>query len=335
VQRREADGTYPVLGEKMRKVRIKPAFEEQPPVNLDPSDRDFRPRQEKAIRKGLFKGKLGTLTAQSAQPKPLVIPGARTVNDGSITTKAKILLRFDPADEQNTPPKLGSLVTKIKVSTYYASAPRANFPSRATLGYDLTQGLYQETINLSSLCIASATWEKQDKAANPSPENNNVRRDSGCSTDSSSDAAQSFSNGILTASKNYKGGSFYTAHINVPVTLPNNKNFLATFHTCLISRTYTLNFNISAHAPGVSDPSVHIKVPIQVCADGSASGIETARVRSAEAVSRMEANSLLMPRSIAPPIATGDMEVGSDLPPEYAAFATQVGQFNARVTAVG
>jgi hypothetical protein len=335
VQRREADGSYPLLAEKMRKVRIKPAFEEQPPVNIDPSDRDFRPRQEKAIRKGLFKGKLGTLTAQSAQPKALVIPGARTVNDGSITTKAKILLRFDPTDEQNTPPRLGSLVTKIKVSTYYASAPRANYPSRTTLGYDLTQGLYQETINLSSLCVASATWEKQDKAANPCPENNNVRRDSGGSIDSSSDAAQSFSNGILTASKNYKGGCFYTAHINVPVTLPNNKNFLATFHTCLISRTYALSFNISVHAPGVSDPSVHLKVPIQVCAEGSASGTETARARSAEAVSRMEANHLLMPRSIAPPTAPGDMGFGNDLPPEYVAFATQVGQFNARVTAVG
>jgi hypothetical protein len=29
------------------------------------------------------------------------------------------------------------------------------------------------------------------------------------------------------------------------------------------------------------------------------------------------------------------MGVGNDLPPEYAAFATQVGRYNARVTAVG
>jgi hypothetical protein len=335
VQLREADGTFSLLGEKMRKVRVKPAFEEQPPLNIDPSDQEFRPRQEKTIRKGLFKGKLGTLTAQSAQPKSLVIPGARTMNDGSITTMAKILLRFDPADEQNTPPKLGNLASKVKVSTYYASSPRTNFPTRSVLGYDLAQGVYQETINLSSLCIASATWEKQDKTANPSPENNTIRRDSGCSTDSTSDAAQSFHNGILTASKNYKGGSFYTARISVPVTLPNNKNFLPTFHSCLISRTYGLIFHISAHAPGVNDPSLHIKVPIQVCADGSASGIETARARSAEAVSRMEANDLLMPRSVAPPVTAGDMGSGNDLPPEYAAFATQVGRYNARVTAVG
>ncbi|KAF2713924.1 arrestin [Pleomassaria siparia CBS 279.74] len=341
VELRESDGKYSLLGEKIRKVRIKPAFEEQPPLNPDPSDPEYRPRQEKTIRKGLFKGKLGTLIAQSAQPKALVIPGARTTNDGSVTTMAKMLLRFDPADETNAPPRLGSLATKVKVSTYYASAPRANFPTRATLGYDLTQGIYTETISLSSLCIASgATWEKQGKSANPTAENDILRRDSGYSTSSSNDIADAFNNGILTASKNYRGGSFYTAKIAIPVTLPKNKNFLPTFHTCLISRTYVLSLHVSAHAPGFSDPSLRLKVPMQVCADGSDTGIEVARARSVEEVIRQEANQVFLPSSTATPTMAGAPGVATrggaqDLPPEYAAYAPRVGRCNVRVTAVG
>ena len=335
VQLRESDGSYSVLYEKVRKVRIKPAFEEQPPLNIDPSDPEYRTRHEKAIRKGLFKGKLGTLTAQSAQPKALVIPGARTNTGERITTMAKILLRFDPVEENNLPPKLGSLATKIKVSTFYASGPRSNFPSRASLGFDLTQGVYTETVSLSSLCVGSATWEKQSPSANPSTENGMLRRDSGCSTDSATDLVDSFNNGILTASKNYKGGSFYTAKISVPITLPDNKNFLPTFHTCLVSRMYILTFQLSAHAPGVSDPTLNLKVPVQVCAEGSDTGNENARVRSAEAVVRMEARDLFTPRSIAPPTTDDAGNAESDLPPGYSAFAPQVGRYNARVTVVG
>ncbi|KAF2177635.1 arrestin [Zopfia rhizophila CBS 207.26] len=317
-QVREADGSVSLLSEKMRKVRVKPIFEEQPPLNIDPSDPEYRIRQEKNIRKGLFKGKLGTLTAQSSQPKPLVIPGARSTCNGLITTMSQVLLRFDPADENNVPPRLCSLTSKIKVTTFYASAPRQNFPNRASLGIDLTQGLYQETVSLSSLCVASAQWERHSSDENPDPNESITRRDSGIS-DLSTNSDDPPSTGILTASKNYHGKPFYTAKILVPISLPDNKNFIPTFHSCLISRVYSLSLTVSVHAPGVSDPSLSLKVPIQVCAEGSASGNERARARSAEAVAAQEADDLFTPRSVAPP---GPGARGrEDLPPEYAAFA--------------
>lgn len=331
-QVREADSAVLVLADKTRKIRVKPAYEEQPPLNIDPSDGEYRLRQEKAIKKGFFKGKLGTLTAQSAQPKALMIPGARTSDNCPIATRAKVLLRFDPADESHTPPRLGSLASKIKVSTYYASAPRHGVPTRSSLGFDLTQGVYQETISLSSLCVASAQWVKRTAAENPIAEDNLLRRDSGISDCSMVSANNAFNAGIPTGSKDYKGGCFYTAQIVVPITLPTNKNFLPTFHSCLISRVYALSLTLTAHAPGVTDPSLHLKVPVQLAAEGSDTGNANARARRAESVAATDTDDIFTPRSVAPPTASAR---NNDLPPEYVAFASNTARYQARVTVVG
>jgi len=328
-----------ILGEKMKKIRIKPALMEQPPLNID-GNKEYRPHEEKTARKGLFKGKLGTLSARAIQPKALVIPGARTTENQPITTMAKLLLRFDPAEEMNEPPKLGSLATKLKVTTYYASSPRQNLPNRMTLGFDISQGAYSENVALTSLCIASAHWEKQTADANPETEEDAARRDSGISMTSSAEAA--FAAGILPASKAYKNGTFYTAQILVPITLPTNKNFIPTFHSCLVSRTYTLGMHFAAHGSA----SMNLKVPVQICANGSDTGIENARARSVEETVMREAAEVWTPRSVAPPsfdeINTGsrqnsgappsfdEIDVGprnnsvgarDELPPDYAAFA--------------
>src|SRR5690242_6876726 len=101
------DNTVHILAEQLKKLRVKPAYEEQAPLNIDSND-EFRPKQEKAIKKGLFKGKLGTMTARTMQPKPFSIPGARTSNNKPITTIAKLVLRFDPAEEGAQPPALSS-----------------------------------------------------------------------------------------------------------------------------------------------------------------------------------------------------------------------------------
>jgi hypothetical protein len=309
-----------VLGEKSKKVRIKPALIEQPPLNIEGTD-EYRPRQEKIVKKGLFKGKLGTLTAHTIQPKALVIPGARTAGVDSVSTMAKLLLRFDPADESATPPKLGSLATKLKVSTYYASSPRQTVPSRLTIGFDVSQGAYLESVPLSTLCIASAAWEQHTSAANPEPADPLERRDSGisdCSTLGSLDAV--FATGILPASQSYKNGTFYTAQILVPIALPTKKYFVPTFHSCLVSRTYTLGLQFAA----VGGSAMNLKVPVQICAEGSDAGIENARARSVEESAYRSQVDVHAPPSFEEVTGTERREsvvAREELPPDYAAFA--------------
>jgi hypothetical protein len=336
-QQRGTEGVS-ILGEKTKKVRIKPALIEQPPLNID-GNKEYRPRQEKTVKKGLFKGKLGTLSARTIQPKALVIPGARTTDNDQITTMAKVVLRFDPTEECNLPPRLSSLSTKLKVSTCFASSPRQTFPSRLTIGLDASQGAYSENVPLSTLCIASAQWEKQSADSNPEYEEAIERRDSGisdCSMTSNSEAA--FASGILPASEKYKNGVFYTAQILVPITLPMNKNFIPTFHSCLVSRTYTLGMQFAVHGGA----SVHLKVPIQICAEGSDTGIENARARSVEETTLREAGDMWAPRSVAPPPSFDDINrvvrvnsVGArdELPPDYTAFAAPTRRYEGLIAA--
>lgn len=318
-QRGLTDNNIHVLLEQVKKIRVKPAFDEQAPLNVD-SNNEYRPKQEKTVKKGLFKGKLGTLTAQTMQPKPFNIPGARTSNNKPITTVAKLVLRFDPAEEGAQPPTLNSLHTKLKVSTYYATTPRHNLPSRTHLAYDMSQGVYAENVALNSLCITKAKWEQHTAASNPAPECL-TRRDSGisdCST--ASESANAFVSGILAPSSHYKNGTFYTAQILVPVTLTEKKNFIPTFHSCLVSRTYTLGLQFAPQGGS----SFNLKVPVQICADGSDTGIENARARSVEAVMYREAADMFIPRSVAPPNFDGTLssvQARDELPPDYSAFA--------------
>lgn len=315
-QMHEGDAKPTLLAQKMRKVRVKPVFEEQPPLSTE-GNKEYKLRLEKTIKKGLFKGKLGILTAQASQPKPIVIPGARTTDAKPITTRARIVLRFDPTDEAHLPPRLGSLKTNIKVTTFYSTVARSTFPSRATLGYEQTQGAYTDTVSLSTMCIASAQWQKHPPSANPPPFSDPIRRDSAlsqCSSPSSSLLLSSIDTAdIPHASPNYKNTSFYTASILVPISLPPNKNFLPTFHSCLVSRCYALSMHLSVHAAGgLPDPGVTLKVPLQVCAEGSVTGIENARVRNEEAAGALEeANRIFAPRR---------SRGGEDAPPEYVPF---------------
>ena len=304
-QYRDSDGAAVVLADKMRKVRVKPAFDEQPPLNIDPKDDEYRLRQEKTIRKGLFKGKLGTLVMESTQPKALRIPGARSTTAGPITTMAQVLLRFDPASEAAQPPRLNTLATKLKVATFYASAPRHTFPSRASMGIDLAQGYYSESVPLSTLSVASAQWTQHPPSASTTTSADLARRDSGISDCSSTTSPSS----IPRPSKSHHASrSFYTAKILVPITLPASKNFVPTFHSCLISRVYNLNLHLSVHGPGVGDPSLSLKAPVQIAAEGSEEGSAVLRASLAEEMARAEADAMWVPRSVAPP-------------PEYAYFA--------------
>ncbi|KAK5256122.1 hypothetical protein LTR16_003972, partial [Cryomyces antarcticus] len=73
-QIRETGGKVSTVAEKTKKVRIVPASEEQPPLNVDEKDEDYALRNERTIRKGVFKGKLGRLVMEAAQPKSLRLP---------------------------------------------------------------------------------------------------------------------------------------------------------------------------------------------------------------------------------------------------------------------
>ena len=290
-QGRGPNGKHIIIAEGARKVRIVPAVEEHPPLDVrgDCTD-DYKPRAEKLLKKGFFKGKLGCLVAEADQPKSLRLPSVRAKWNTPITTMARVNVRFDPANENTHPPSLGSLATKLKIVTFYASVPMKEIPIRSSeYHYSSIKGLYVDVINLSSRCIGSTQWEKYPQASA-------IRRDSALSTVSGPGK-------IPDPSPAYKGQSFYVASLVVPITLPRTKVFLPTFHSCLMSRVYALDFYLSTSGTGLKS-SMHLKVPIQISSEGNPHNRPSISEDEAAAIARREASEYFTPRSIAPPITS-------------------------------
>ncbi|KAJ9293556.1 hypothetical protein DTO271G3_7635 [Paecilomyces variotii] len=242
-------GRSTTLASVAKKVRIVPAVDEQPPLNIPDDCDDYCLRKEKDVKKGLLRGKYGRLVIATSQPKPLQCDFP--ARNGSASTVATLHLRFDPVGDEQ-PPRLGTLWTKIKASTFYSIIPWDNFPSKSSNTYWTNiRGVYAETVPLSSRCIASVKWDKHCN-------NNMSRRDS---TQSASSTES-----LTGPSASCSSKTFYTASILVPVTLPKSKSFVPTFHSCLISRTYALDFCVSYRTPNANlvAPSSSLRVPIQI-----------------------------------------------------------------------
>ena len=313
---------------KARRLRVIPTVEEQPPLDVHQEDGEYTMRKEKTIRKGMLKGKLGTLVMEAAQPQALRLKSFNNP-DERLTTMATVMLRFDPLDDSMPPPKLGNLTSKLKVSTYFASTARHSIPIKSASLLDLTQGLHSEQITLSSRCVANVEWKKQD-ASNLQL----TRRDSATSMCSLATGA------TPEASESYKGGSYYTARLIVPITLPGNKAFVPTFHTCLISRMYALKLDLGLSSVAIGS-SMELKLPVQVSSEGLVTD-ENDRRDSVDSSNDVEIDvedvsgfftNYFEPRTIRVPAETfiGRSRIGSqaptgnaptsDLPPGYTPFA--------------
>ncbi|KAL8940732.1 MAG: hypothetical protein Q9216_002650 [Gyalolechia sp. 2 TL-2023] len=300
---RRSDNKHNVIAEGAKKIRIVPTVAEQPPLAVQGGQEDdYKLRKEKPIKKGTFKGRLGTLVMESAQPRSLRLPPPRAEHPCAVTTSATVNLRFDPASPDAQPPRLGTLATKLKVATFFASRPMRDIPSRSSdFHASTTQGIYVETLPLSSRCVSTAQWEKHDGVSPPRP-------DSALSTVAVSNPNPS----VLQPSASYKEGQpYHTAHLLVPITLPrkddgtgSSKVFVPTFHSCLVSRIYVLDFYLTCQTPGasVTAPTMHLKVPIQISAEGSADARPNISEGEAQAIARREAAEFMwQPRSVAPP----------------------------------
>ena len=280
---RDSDGTDVTLIEKGRKIRIIPASEEAPPLSID-ANSEYVLRKERGLRKGLFKGKLGRLTMEAVQPQSLRLKPPKSVASCPTTTMAKINLRFDPADTSSQPPRLQQLNSKLYVQTYFTTRPMSDVPTRASTTYDGSRGSYIDTISLSTRCVESAQWTL--RKGEP------FRRDSAYSSMSSS------SLDLPEVPTSSDETPFYTAQVLVPITLPMDKAFVPTFHSCLVSRIYQLELSLSIAPPGKSSTTSSIKllVPIQV----SAAGHSTSEVSSQDEQAA-DVNSFFAPRTVAPP----------------------------------
>ncbi|KAJ9650504.1 hypothetical protein H2198_010191 [Neophaeococcomyces mojaviensis] len=300
------------IEEKIARIRVVPAREEEPPMQVDPADTGYALRKEKNVRKGIFKigKKLGRLTAEVSQPKSLRLPHPNAGSSAPVTTMASVALRFDPASEAEQPPQMANLAARLKVATFFGAASYRILPEVSRCDtWSTVHGMYPENVPLSCRNIGSVQWTKRDPenrkksvASNTSSESGELsRRESSLSTNSSTSSSSDAS--IPEASSAYDSSlPFYTAKILVPITLPHKAGstedesqsastrsslgrgskkiiFVPSFHTCIVSRSYRLELNLSFHpvnsqgntTNALSSSSVTLLTPIQISQEGSVS----------------------------------------------------------------
>lgn len=305
---------------KAKRVRVMPARGEEPPLDTEGKESEYTMRRERMIRKGVLKGKLGTLVMEAVQPSAMML---RSESGAHSNSMANIRLRFDPADDKALPPRLGSLDSKIKVCTYFASTARPIFPGKATAISEIAQGMHCEQFDLPKRSVARTEWTKHEPGERPAPE----RRDSGLSTSS---MHANFARSIFTKpSAAYKGGSYFTAVLEMPIALPEKKTFVPTFHTCLVSRIYQLKFELGLQTAGIVG-SVDLRVPFQITSGDPDSRSSSRRSSYASSIGEETAedvSAFFQPRDVTtvpPPEYSRLARRTNEAPPGYSSFTPRV-----------
>lgn len=142
----------------------------------------------------------------------------------SITVPVSVT--FVPKDTTTAPPELGSLTATLKTSTFFSTTKTGYIPSQSRSTPDFSVGNYTESTLLSSRTIAGVKWEKQMLPVDGKP--------------------------------------VYKVQLVVPVTMPKGKLLVPSFSTCFITRCYTLDLVVTARTSNHSEPSMKLKLPLQV-----------------------------------------------------------------------
>jgi hypothetical protein len=113
----------------------------------------------------------------------------------------------------------------------------------------------------------------------------------------------------------------------VPLTLPQSKSWIPTFHSCIVSRIYALDLSLSIHTPGtgVRASTVSLCLPVQIAAAGNESAPGLSRPEELTEAAEAAADEYLRPRVIEMPredlVMNSVLAPASELPPSYEDFA--------------
>ncbi|KAJ9605460.1 hypothetical protein H2200_010117 [Cladophialophora chaetospira] len=263
--------------EKRKLIRIVPARSEEPPMHVNLNSVDYTLCQETSVKRGMFKiGKIGKLIAETSQPRSLHLPHPRNTSNEPVTTMVTINLRFDPVHFDDQPPPLEGVVSRLKIYTFYDTAPYTRVVEpHQFVGSSTKHGMCLESLELSSRPLRTLLWTRQNANSRLSPGGLSRRPPS----QSTSTALP-----MRDASENYQEGSpCYRTSILLPISLPTMaspgrlKMFPPTFHSCLISRIYAVELDLSYHTPGsnVGASHINLQVPVQISAGEGTPSPET------------------------------------------------------------
>lgn len=223
-----------VIARRSHGLKIIPAVEglsnlDAERMLLDRPKSIYCTRREETVKGGalLRRQRLGILVANGAVRKSIRMHDSSPCTQATAATTANVRLEFKPSTgAYHAPPQLDKVTTKLRVCTEISSKPCAGFPQHSDVLFDATKSRRNDTVSLAERALSGVEWYT---------------------------CAPAFD----TASPSFE------TDLAVPVSFPDNKMFVPTFHSCYISRTYSLAISITYAAAGVSD-SIDLCLPLQV-----------------------------------------------------------------------
>ncbi|KAM7222788.1 arrestin [Rhypophila decipiens] len=291
--------------EATQTLKVLPASIEEPPLSITEHDRLYTMCQSKSVRKTVLATKLGVLTAEGIQPGPAIL---RSDGLGMVSpTAGQIRLKFEPASVDTPPPKVTNVTGKVAAHTFFSSGTISNFPNMGHWNeqfVDHKRGVYSTTAALPPVLFKPSKWQQHLTST--------ARRDSGYSTDNGPEVAVESDSGSSTnpqrrrgsrqstqssSSKKQASPIFHSTTQDVQFSLPvEKKTFIPTFHSCIVSRVYTLQLSLTV-AIGSTTKTVSLILPLQVMIEWTPPEDDGVELPSFErAVQEAEADEHLRPR---------------------------------------
>ena len=223
IQVPSARGSSRKVLEAVETIKISGSAIEDPPLNITREDECYKLEKTKNIRKSLLSRPLGKMTAVATQASAFRL---HSHGHDAAPAEATISLAFKRLASGEAPPDLVDVSAKIRAYTWYSGRPMEKLPN---FGYG--RGAFSTTAALVTQLVTHDPWVPESKTLEDSGDKK------------------------LTP---------YTKTFNVLFDLPtSSKTFLPTFHTCLISRTYTIQLKLK-----FANTSISLAIPVQVLAEG-------------------------------------------------------------------
>lgn len=191
--------------------------------------------------------KLGTFHIAAEEPKSIqVSPTCSGLKEAS-TSAVQLHLTFD-STTNSPPPWLCKVYSKLEIATYYGTSPWESFPTMKDMKRtDTDQEAYITTTPLRPIDLTSVRWEKLP------------------SFESAIDKME------VSALESSVGSSLeipkhsYTTSITIPIDMTEVDVLVPTFHSCLVSRTYTIDLTLSYNIPSaICKSTMNLRIPIEV-----------------------------------------------------------------------
>lgn len=204
-----------------KSVNVLGSIFEDPPLNITKKDENYKMKRTKKVRNGLLSRSLGRITATADQPTAFYLE-----SDGRVANQSEAIVNlfFEPSAPGIAPPEIETVSAKIRAYTWYSGTPMQTLPN-----FGPGRGAFSMTVPVKTESVTDASW-------------------------------------ALSLSKldelDYKKQSLTTQRkaVNVRFTLPaSKKTFLPTFHSCLISRAYTMELKLK-----IGSQNVNLALPVQI-----------------------------------------------------------------------